>query len=414
MGALQYVDQPDYHALILRKTLPDLKLPGALMDRAQEWLGPTDAEPIKMDHKWVFPSGASLNFGYLEHEEDKRRYESAEFQYIAFDELTSFTKTQYTFLFGRLRRKAGSKIPVRMRTASNPGGKGHDWVYRRLVKGRGKNDRIFIPAKLHDNPHIDIKTYLRTLMHLDPLTRKRILEGDWEAKQEGTMFNTEWFEIVKALPANMSMLRYWDLAATRKTPTNDPAWTAGAKMGLHKDILYIADVRRIRGSPGDVQNFIKQTAALDGMKVDIVMEQEPASGGVNTIDTYAKLLAGYTFRPDKKKIDKIARAAPLASYAQAGNVKLLAGRWNEPCIEEAVGFPWGTYKDQVDCMSGGFAELTHGDNTGVLDYMEEEYEQMMADRKKNLKPGQKLEEDPDLDFDLDLEDDEPDEDLDAE
>ncbi len=219
------------------------------------------------------------------------------------------------------------------------------------------------------------------------------------------MFNTEWFEIVKALPANMSMLRYWDLAATPKKPTNDPAWTAGGKMGMHKDIVYIADVRRMRGDPGSVQQFVKQTAALDGVPVDIVMEQEPASGGVNTIDAYAKLLAGYTFRPDKKKIDKIGRAGPLASYAKAGNVKLLAGKWNETYIEEAVAFPWGEYLDQVDCTSGGFAELTHGDNTGVLDYLEEEYEQMMADRKKNLKPGQKLEEDPDLDMDLDLDDD---------
>ena len=43
MGALQYVDVPGYHALILRRTFAELSLPEALMERANEWLGPTDA-----------------------------------------------------------------------------------------------------------------------------------------------------------------------------------------------------------------------------------------------------------------------------------------------------------------------------------------------------------------------------------
>lgn len=44
MAALQYVMYPDYHALLLRRTYKELALPGALMDRADEWLTPTDAE----------------------------------------------------------------------------------------------------------------------------------------------------------------------------------------------------------------------------------------------------------------------------------------------------------------------------------------------------------------------------------
>ncbi len=133
MAALQLVDIPGYSAIIFRQTYADLALPGALMDRSFEWLLPTDAKWNATEKKWLFPSGATLNFGYLESENDKYRYRSSEFQFIGFDELTNFTETQYRFLFSRLRRTNSINVPLRMRSASNPGGVGHDWVKTRFV-----------------------------------------------------------------------------------------------------------------------------------------------------------------------------------------------------------------------------------------------------------------------------------------
>src|SRR5262249_37129855 len=101
MGALEHVNEPGYAALILRRTFADLKKPKALLDRAKEWLSNTGATYNSQDHQWVFPSGAILAFGYLQNEDDKFQYQSAEYQYIAFDELTQFTETQYTYLFSR-------------------------------------------------------------------------------------------------------------------------------------------------------------------------------------------------------------------------------------------------------------------------------------------------------------------------
>jgi hypothetical protein len=88
MGALQWVEVPSYSALLLRRTYSDLAKAGALMDRAKEWLYHTAARPKDGGKKWVFPSGATLEFGYLDAETDKYQYQSAEYQYIAFDELT--------------------------------------------------------------------------------------------------------------------------------------------------------------------------------------------------------------------------------------------------------------------------------------------------------------------------------------
>lgn len=382
MGALQYVDRPDFHSLVVRKSLADLKLPGALIDRSHKWLDPSNAVYSSQEHQWRFPSGATLTFGYLDAEKDKRRYASAEFQYVGFDELTHFKKDQYTFLFARLRRMKGSTIPLKMRSASNPGGIGHDWVYRLLVKGKGRNDRIFIKALLQDNPFIDIDAYLSTLAHLSKLERARILKGDWEAKQDGTMFDSNWFKIVPAVPPDLKWIRYWDLAATELVPGKDPDWTVGCLMAKDQADFIIRSIRKIRGQPGDVESFILKTTQMDGEAVHSWMEQEGGASGPTTIHTYAKLLAGYTFHGDPKHTDKPARAAPYASQAQYGHVKLLAAPWNEEFLDDHDAFPFGDHDDQVDAASGAFFILTGGKNKAVLDVMREEYEEMLREKNK--------------------------------
>ena len=125
MAALKYVHLPDYSAILFRRTYSDLSLPGALMDRANEWLRGTDAHWQDQKKTWTFPSGSTLTFGYLDNENAKYRYQGSNFDFVGWDELTQFTESQYRYLFSRLRRSAGSDIPLRMRSASNPGGFGH-------------------------------------------------------------------------------------------------------------------------------------------------------------------------------------------------------------------------------------------------------------------------------------------------
>ncbi len=202
MAALQYVEQPGYSAILFRRTYTDLSLPGALMDRAAEWLSATDARWEAARKTWVFPSGATLAFGYLEGARDHYRYQGAEFQYVGFDELTEFTEAQYRFLFSRLRRLEGSKVPLRMRAASNPGGVGHEWVRRRFLDEGESAGRIYIPARLEDNPYLDAEQYEHSLAQLDPVTRAQLRYGDWEARAAGGMFQREWFRIAEAAPAS--------------------------------------------------------------------------------------------------------------------------------------------------------------------------------------------------------------------
>lgn len=249
MAALQYVDVPGYAALILRKTYADLALPGAIMDRAKQWLIGTDARWNDTEKRFTFPTGATLTFGYLQTANDRFRYQSAEFQFVGFDELTHFDEPDYRYLFSRLRKPSVgplSKVPLRMRSASNPGGRGHKWVKRRLIERVPNPDdpedtpekcagRIFIPARLDDNPSVDQDAYARQLAALDPQTRKQLLDGDWNARQPGEWVFPQGLDAVFAFGEGYAR----ELAAGKLRPPVDSQLVLCADWGVNSHILVL-------------------------------------------------------------------------------------------------------------------------------------------------------------------------------
>ncbi len=181
MAALQYVNEPGYAALLLRRTFKALTLPEALLDRARMWLIGVKWQGDSTSY--VFPSGARLSFGYLEADKDVEQYQSAAFQFIGFDELTSFGKKAYDFLWSR-NRTSDPTLPLQMRSASNPGDVGHEWVLNRFVKDKNPYEiyeytntlpdgssvsttRQFIPATAYDNPKIaDLQGYVAGMLNM--------------------------------------------------------------------------------------------------------------------------------------------------------------------------------------------------------------------------------------------------------
>lgn len=352
MAASQYLEVPGYAALLLRKSYSDLSLPGALMDRAAEWWGGTAARWEDKTKTWHFPSGATITFGYLEHERDKFRYKSAEFQFVGFDELTQFNESQYRYLFSRLRRLKYARVPIRMRAGTNPGDVGHDWVEARFVSG----DKPFLPAWIDDNPYLDRAEYVESLMELDPMTRAQLLAGDWTAREPGGVFRREWFEIVAEYPRDAQLVRYWDLAATEPKKGRDPDWTVGLLMAKTKaGLYYVADVRRMRGSPLEVEGLVRQTALMDGVEVPVSIEQEPGASGKAVIDYYRrKVIPEFRLTSSRPGQSKRVRSGPISSHAEAGNVKMVKGSWNSAFLDELEIFDRGAHDDQVDALSGAF------------------------------------------------------------
>jgi predicted phage terminase large subunit-like protein len=178
--------------------------------------------------------------------------------------------------------------------------------------------------------------------------------------REGGMFKRQWFEIVSHPPAYLTWVRGWDLAATEKSKGHKaPAYTAGVKIGMCPDgVIYIGHAIRGQLSAGKVESMIKAIAAFDGKTCTIDLPQDPGQAGKAQIKHLVKMLAGYNVVYSLESGSKELRAMPLAAQAEIGNVKLVAGEWNEDFIEEACTFPLGKFKDQIDAASRALARLT--------------------------------------------------------
>jgi hypothetical protein len=200
MAALEYVHVPQYSAIIFRRSYAELMLPGALIDMSKRWMADSDAEFRTENKVWRFPSGATIAFGHLDEKWDELKYQGSEYSTILFDEVTQINPEQYIYLHSRLRREANSVLPIRLGCATNPGGIYHEYYKRRFITE--PEDRIFVPAKLEDNPGIDAETYHKALSNLDPIRRAQLENGEWIEDTTGLVYHqfNDTLHVIDILP----------------------------------------------------------------------------------------------------------------------------------------------------------------------------------------------------------------------
>jgi len=185
-----------HRALILRRSMPELR---ELIDKSRELYPKAfpGAKFREVEKIWNFPSGAKIEFGFLEKDADVYRYQGQAYSWIGFDEITHLpTEFGWNYLASRLRT-TDPAIKTYLRCTANPGGVGAHWVKKRYLESDEPNKsfvgsdgltRKFIPAKLADNPYLAKDgEYERMLLSLPPIQRKQLLEGNWEVN-EGAAF----------------------------------------------------------------------------------------------------------------------------------------------------------------------------------------------------------------------------------
>ena len=187
---------PEHRALILRRSMPELR---ELIDKSRE-LYPKAFKGAKfreVEKLWNFPSGAKIEFGFLEKDADVYRYQGQAYSWIGFDEITHLpTEFGWNYLASRLRT-TNPELQTYLRCTANPGGVGAQWVKKRYVeasepnttfKGTDGLTRKFIPALLQDNPYLaEDGEYERMLQSLPAVQRRQLLEGNWDVA-EGAAF----------------------------------------------------------------------------------------------------------------------------------------------------------------------------------------------------------------------------------
>jgi predicted phage terminase large subunit-like protein len=384
VDALYGIEHSSYRAILFRRTFDELKK--SLIDRARDFYPHLGGVEHKTDHVWTFPGGAQVGFSHMAELTDYKRFDSAEFQFVGFDELTSFHREQYIFMASRLRSSKG--LRSRLRWATNPGGVGHAWVFARFApwldtrpeydgyradfgevlyfardeadpdgdgrvvpKGTpGALPRTFVRALATDNPDVGAE-YLAQLDILDRVTRAQKKLGDWLIKPgKGLYFQRPWWRFLDVAPPSSAWrkaVRAWDLAATA-----DGDWTVGVLTAHVPTALQpwvIMDVVRFRGTPAEVRAKVLAAAKADGPEVTILIPQDPGQAGVDQRDAYARLLAGYTLRTHRPTGSKVVRASGHSSQVEHAQVALVRGPWNEPFVGEHQDFPMkGVPDDQVD------------------------------------------------------------------
>ena len=193
---LRYAHRAAHRALILRRSMPELR---ELIDKSRE-LYPKAFPGCKfreVEKIWTFPSGAKIEFGFLERDADVYRYQGQAYSWIGFDEITHLnTEFSWNYLSSRLRTTDPDITPY-MRCTANPGGTGATWVKKRYVDPCEPNEaftgddgltRRFIPARLDDNPYLAKDgRYEQMLNALPDVQRKQLLEGNWDVT-EGAAF----------------------------------------------------------------------------------------------------------------------------------------------------------------------------------------------------------------------------------
>ena len=160
---------------------------------------------------------------------------------------------------------------------------------------------------------------------------------------------------------NGKVVRYWDLAASEKKMGTDPDFTSGTLLGVDSNnITYILHSTSIRAEPDKVLQHIKATAALDGPRVKIYIEQEGGASGKSLIKSWQRELTGYVMEGIPSTGSKQTRAYPFAAQVNAGNVRIVKAAWNKIWLARHRVFPHGKHDDEVDSTSGAFNEATGG------------------------------------------------------
>jgi hypothetical protein len=195
----QFTEHPKYKGLMMRRTHPDIEK--EIVPRQHEWFSQMGAVYHETKKRWKFPSGAIIQNGHAEREQDVRKYDSAEYNTIVWDESTHFTGFQYLYLSFTRCRSSSPDLPAFVRSFTNPGNIGHQFFKKRfidpcpfgnkiIVDKTTKVKRLFVPFLGKDNPYLLVNdpSYLSRLESLPEVEKRAKLYGDWNS-YEGQVFS---------------------------------------------------------------------------------------------------------------------------------------------------------------------------------------------------------------------------------
>lgn len=184
---------PNFRALIIRRTMPELRT-SHLFDIPLEMkmLGGVFLETT---FTAKFPNGSTIMFRHCETEKDVMNFLSAQYGYVGFDELSTFSLEQFLKISAVARAPKEAPYKAIVRCCSNPLGSGAKWMKQWFIDKSvdyeqfpyyNPEDFDHLFSTLRDNSHIDADEYERRLKNLPEHVRRAWLDGEFVV--EGAYF----------------------------------------------------------------------------------------------------------------------------------------------------------------------------------------------------------------------------------
>ncbi len=388
MRHLRWCHDPDYRGFCIRKNSTAIMKEGGLFDEATALYRLYDPKiKIKLkDQKIVFSSGASVSFSHYEDDKAANLYQGLQLSNVFYDEAAHADEKHIWWLISRLRTKAKLNPSIWLSCNPDPDSYLFEWVKwwlypeghpqhgmpdpeknglvryvlrvggvmcwgdtpEELILRYGKpglsmnDERQVKPLSfqvllgtVHDNPTLlEMQPeYLSNLESLPDVERRRLLLGDWTARQSSsTFFQREWVEEILDYPHEQDILetvRAYDFAGTLVHDGNrSPDYTATVKMvKLRSGDYVITDIKRTRIRFGDWENFVLENAAEDDRNTIVLIPKDPNPAAAAATDLLVRSLCekGIYAQSVRASTSKLDRFRPFSALAQNGSVKVVRG-----------------------------------------------------------------------------------------
>lgn len=355
--------------LLLRRTRPQLKDLLATMEKIMRPLGWVFAVS---EWTWTGPDGSQLVMAYLERDADAENYHGWNLSWLGIDEAGNFPDSApIDRLYATLRLPG---VEHRLRMSANPGGPGHRWLKERYVDParpftpfttKEGLERVYIPARLKDNPAVNTPEYRRQLAASGPAWLvKAWLDGDWNIVPGGGVIDPDLIRDVKP-PANLERrIIGGDLAFTEDEWNDEGAfvelgkWVPGVDAPVQYHVLHVEhkhwtipqalrrifDLFKLRGV-----RWFRVEGGPSGKAIEpFVLERQRKEGAL------------FYFQLTSHMRDKIAKNAAFAAAVGMGLVYAdKSAPWWPEFRDECLTFDGqdGKQDNQVDAAGVAFREI---------------------------------------------------------
>ncbi|MBR8535418.1 terminase family protein [Carboxylicivirga sediminis] len=244
MEPLRHINVEGFGGVIFRRTSPQIRSEGGLWDTSKLLFPIVGGNPRESSLEWTFPGKhdkpVKLKFSHLEYEKNVLDWQGSQIAFIAFDELTHFSKSMFFYLLSRNRSTCGIKPYVRATCNPDPDSWVADfiewWINQdtgypiperagklryflkdgdNIIWGDSKQEVLdrcphivetvlkaepdtdpktlvksatFIPGSIYNNKELLKKDpgYLGNLLAQDEAAKAQLLEGNWKIRTDGT------------------------------------------------------------------------------------------------------------------------------------------------------------------------------------------------------------------------------------